>query len=211
MITMKSLAMRQKYIDIGNKSGKAKRLEQTIREKEERITASQVHLVALIRDLDVTRAEYRLACIDSPGLAEIKGMEFDKLMEHPDIEDFSMDENHINVLTGPIYIEYHRKVYDIGKFKITLAINPRNFVVQMRNLTRSLYGTAHPHIYDNGSPCLGNIQECLPQMVAEYKFAAAISVCIQFLKSVHEDAGHYSKITDWPLKQAEEKRQDVKG
>ena len=212
MITISS-EMRKKYIDIicNNGGSRVKNLEQLMRSKEERVISTQVALVNYIRDLGITREEYRLACIDTPGLAEIKGMEFDKLMQNPDIEDFSIDDKFINVLTGPIYIEYHNKVYDIGKFHITLSINPRSFLVKMKNVTRSLRGTAHPHVYDNGQPCLGNIQECLPNMIGEYQFGAAVLVCIQFLKSVNEDGGHYSKIEHWPLKEAEEKRENGQG
>lgn len=216
MIKKKSSVLRQKYIEISsNRASKIKNLEQLIRNKEERITKTQVVLVDYIRDLGTTMDEYRLACIDTPGLAEIKGLEFDKLMQHPDIEDILIDSDFIHVMTGPIYIEYQDKEYDIGKFKITLSVNPRNFIVEMKNLTRSVpgrerRGTAHPHIWSDGRPCLGNIQECLPHMVGEYQFAAAISVCIQFLKSVNEDAGHFSDIRDWPLK-ATEKRENVEG
>jgi hypothetical protein len=205
------LKMRQKYINAtSNRANRAKELLRLMRAKEERIVSTQTTLVGYIRDLEMSIIEYQAVLVEIPGLAEIKGAEFDKLMIHPDIESVLIENGYIQVCTGPICIEFDKKVYDIGKFKIDLSINPNNFVVKMTNLTRSLYGTAHPHIYENGNPCLGNIAECLPQMVGRYQFAAAINICIQFLKNVNEDKGHYSKITDWPLKKAEEKRKDDK-
>jgi len=211
-ILMDTILMRRKYIDLvsGNRLNKIKKLERLMRDKEEHVIAAQIDLVNYIRDLEEIRTEYQVARIDTPEFAEIKGIEFDRLMTHPDIEGLLIDENYITIFTGPIYIEYHNKVYDIGKFKIVLSINPRNFIVKMQNLTRSLNGTAHPHVYENGDPCLGNIQECLPQMIAGYQYAAAISVCIQYLKSVNEDGGHRSKITNWPLKKAKKEEENDK-
>jgi len=202
--------MRQKYIEIcsGPKLGKAERLERDIRSREMSINQVQVDLVRRLRALEGRRREHQALFIGPQENPEVKGAEFDKLVAHPDIESVSIYEKTINVFTGPIYITHNNKVRDIGRFKIELSINPTHYLVRMHNLTRKVRGCDHPHVNANGTPCLGNIQECIPNMIADRQFAAAVSVCIQYLKSTN-DGGHLSKITDWPLK-AEEKRKDGK-
>jgi hypothetical protein len=71
----------------------------------------------------------------------------------------------------------------------------------MMNLTRTPDGYHHPHIEAYGVPCLGNIQEVLPHMIAEHKYAAAVSVCIQYLKSYEcsDQYRPYSEIFNWPV------------
>jgi hypothetical protein len=207
----KKQAMRQKYMEItsGPRLERMEHLKHIIHDQEMRIRAVQIDLVKRLRDLEEKSKEYQLICADDQGTLENKGVEFDKLMANPDVVDISISGNYVNVLTGPIYIKHGDKVHDIGKFKIALAINPSQFIVKMHNLTRKIQGCDHPHIHDNGYPCLGNIQECLPQMVAARQFAAAISVCIQYLKSTN-DGGHYAHINHWPLKKVREKRENVK-
>jgi len=196
--------MRQKYIEIasGLRSKKAvEHLKHAIHDQEARIHAIQIDLVNNLRNLEGKNREYKVICEGDQGITENKGVEFDKLMANPDIVRIFIDDNYFTVWTRPIYIKYNNKIYDVGEFKIVLAINPTEFIVKMRNLTRKIKGYAHPHIRNNGRPCLGNIQECLPQMIAARQFAAAIFVCIQYLKSVN-DSGYYVNIHNWPLKMA---------
>lgn len=196
---------RKRYIEIssGPKPERAKKLVIEIHEQEHMVRQLQSDLVMRLRNLDAKRQEYQIISVGGQELFEGKGIEFDKLVQHPDIESVSINGNILEVLTGPIYIAHGPKVYDIGKFKISLPVNPNAYIVKMVNLTRKRRGTDHPHV-NNGNPCLGNIQECLPDIIASRQFAAAINVCIQYLKSSHE-GGHLSKLDSWPLKKTEKK------
>lgn len=204
-------AMRRKYMEIatGPKINKAQRLKQAIHNQEVAIDKVQVDLVSRLRNLETLVQEYQMVDVVTPESLENKGIEFDKLMANPDIVDISIKSGCIEVFTVPLDIVHGKHVYDIGRFKINLEINPTRYIVRFYNLTRVVEGCYHPHVYSNGQPCLGNIQECLPHMVANRQFAAAISVCIQYLRSVNE-GGHYCPITKWPLKKAEEKRGNEK-
>lgn len=160
----------------------------------------QHSLVEALRDLEAKREE--LAHINSSSTKRGRfAAEFDQLLTHPDIDRLEVRGKRIVVHTKPIQIEHGRSVYDIGRFEITISTDGSDHGVKMVNKTRRLDGAIdHPHVRC-GFPCLGNIQETVPHLIAEYQYAALISLCIQYLKSYEDSGGHrpYRQITDWPL------------
>ena len=182
--------------------------------------------VALFRDRDApakerlqraqTEAQYAeeqlRACMQSLEVAErqlattqaddntMRTAEFNKLLEHPDIESVAVGLDHIQVTTGPILIPFEGSTYALGAFAIRVQIYPEQTDVTIRNLTRIIGdGVDHPHIFQ-GVPCWGNVGPTLRLLLQEKRYPAVIALCIQFLKSYTDDAGApYLMIGNWPL------------
>ena len=56
-----------------------------------------------------------------------------------------------------------------------------------------------PHVFHNGRPCLGNMTEVIPELVANYEFAALAMVAIQFIESVNVNDSAGMHINKWPV------------
>jgi len=195
--------VRKKWVMLGcrPRTDTVKRLEQEIVTLEQGIYEYQKGLLTRVRM--VTEKKGEIAALLVTPSTETKEMEFDRLMECEDIENIIVDGNRIIVTTGQIDIEYRDTIYDIGKFVIYFAIDGGSgWLVRFKNLTREIGGHAHPHVETNGSPCLGNIKECMPHMLGSNQFGAAILVAIQYLKSyTYSEGGKpYVVINQWPKK-----------
>ena len=168
-------------------------------------------LVSRIRELEVKKLEF--AAMQIQPSVELKGAEFDNLLLHPDIHDIDLMGHAIVVTTKPIKIEHLGELYFIGRFQITLHVGTMSTcMLLMKNLDQNIQGHAHPHIESNGVPCLGNIKECMPQMIGANQFAAAINVAIQYLKSYtyDENGKPYILISRWPkINREKEKANEV--
>lgn len=93
---------------------------------------------------------------------------------------------------------------EIGKFRIEIYTNGNRGGIRWFNLTRkvdALNGAQmHPHIWKDGSACLGNIEEMVPRLIGSNEYAYLIQVAIEFVESVNtaDPAGRF--INNWPLK-----------
>jgi len=199
----KFVILRKKYAELCCKPrySEIKKTSDQITELEDRLGKYQRAIIEHIREINF-KQEMIEALKIIPDLHS-KEIEFDKLVEHPDIENISIDGESVVVFTKHIDIEYKNKVYSIGKFIIQLSTDARaGWVVMFKNLSNTIENCPHPHINSHGMPCLGNIQECLPHMIGAHQYAAAISVCIQYLKSYSNDndGKPYHNIEYWPIK-----------
>lgn len=198
--------LRTKYIDLCGNRGVSKRPIDSLRAEiialQDMIERTQRDLVANLRALEekVSAVATLEGALQATPAARF-GVEFDTLIKHPDVEKLNISDGKIIVTTKPITINHERRVYDIGVFDIAIDIAGR---VTFTNRTHRFgYNNGvldHPHVY-NGRPCLGNIKELVPSLIASHRYAALVSLCIQYLKSYEDDQGApYSKITRWPLK-----------
>jgi hypothetical protein len=172
--------------------------EDYIQNLESRAHEYQNLLIETIRAIEFKKEELK-------GLKTIpdmksKEIELKNLLTHPDIENIVIEDNRITVYTSNIEIEHDNCVYSMGKFIIYLSSgSTRGNIIKYQG-TSSHHGHPHPHINDDGQPCLGNIQECLPAMIAAYQYVAAVSVAIQYLKSYTQDGDGrpFTSIENWP-------------
>ncbi len=196
--------LKRKYMELCGYNRKAERvrtLKQETTKLRSAIEKCQEQLVDFLRKSEEKQRQLQVvAGTDEASLARF-GDEFDQLLKHPDIERLEVVGKKIVAYTGPIFINYRQVDYDIGRFKIAIDSVGKDGAVRMMNLTRTPDGYHHPHIKAYGVACLGNIQEVLPHMIAEHKYAAAVSVCIQYLKSYEKsDQYHpYMEIENWPV------------
>jgi hypothetical protein len=195
----------QRYVALfgPEKHDTAKQKAEACRKK---VDLAQQELIAAIRA--VTKVENELAMIAGTQASKELAEEFKKMCAAPEIERIVVQGTSILVSTRTIEIAHAGKVYDIGKFKLELRTNGEGGCVDMINLTRKVDGMFykqcdHPHVY-MAKPCLGNITQALPHIIAERKYPAAVSLCMQFLKSytAEEGANPYCKIDNWPVKRS---------
>ena len=199
-MTQNLAILKRKYMQLcgaKRKTSQIKTLKGEIKKLSTEIEGCQQQLVVSLRDLEEKQQDLQaLQGTDETGLTRF-AEEFDKLLEHPDIERLEINNKQIVVFTKPILIAYNKADYNIGRFKITIHTDGSRGGVRMINLTRTIDGYHHPHIQEHGVPCLGNIQEVIPHMIAEHKYPAMISICIQYLKSYDNSAPHIL-LNEWP-------------
>ena len=123
--------------------------------------------------------------------------EYDNLLATPHVENVKVEDKVISIYTDMITIHYVIKDYNIGKFRIDIHTDGSDLGVTAFNLTSPKNGCAHPHIkQEKGYCCLGNIQNGITKLLAEYQYVIVAQIMINFLHSYNEDSA-YNKIYQW--------------
>lgn len=145
----------------------------------------------------------RLSYLESDGKSELEkyGLEFDKLISLPKVIDVNVTDKSIQVLTDILYCADPRtgKVHEIGEFRIEIYPAGK---IRWFNLTRRIDGNKSdmhaPHVFPDGKACLGNAEEVLPELIANYEFSVVAMLAIQFIESVNVDDDAGKHINKWP-------------
>ncbi len=199
-----AVTIRQKYMELCGEEGKAKligQLEKEVERLQGEIDQHQKTLVYTVRLTIRKKDELDKLKNDSDKFSSRFGDEFDQLMKHPDVKGMDIDGIKLSIYTKNIQIEHEGRIYDIGEFEIDVYTDGSNGCINLKNLTRLIENRwSHPHVNYDGRPCLGNIHDTVPQMIAERKFAALTSVLIEYLKSYEasDDFRAYKTIDFWP-------------
>ena len=120
------------------------------------------------------------------------GSGFHQLLRLPEVREVRVKRGAVSFFTDTIHVEYQKKRYRLGRFRIDVAFDGSVFI---KNLTDPYETYDHPHVSE-GRPCLGNIQEWVRRLVEDYQFGAAAQVLIEYLKTV--TPGDWRKsITFW--------------
>ena len=128
--------------------------------------------------------------------------EYNKLKKLPDLEAVILHDEYIELHTKPIFIKHNDNLYRMGKYRVELYMDG---YVNITSTTNSKE-FCHPHVNEDGEPCLGNISDILPEMLAKRKYLAAATVMIEYLKS-YAQGGNYKPYLDiecFPKATAEE-------
>jgi hypothetical protein len=194
MIASQPNTIVKQYIELCVDSGRAK-LEKTVEKFEKEVTKAQNDLIAKIRKLEDERR--KLASLDDTSVQKLSE-DFTQLLKHPDIQSVDIVGKKIKVHTNMISIVHGKRSFRIGKFVIEMRTEFKRTkrdqsgyavkadsseLVRMTNVTAKVRGCFdHPHV-KYGVPCLGNLKAALPHVIAMHQYPAAISLCIQYLKS----------------------------
>jgi hypothetical protein len=118
--------------------------------------------------------------------AEDYGLEYDRFLKVGGVKDVLVVDGVIKVFTTHIYItpDKHPDTYDIGEFE--MKISPAGEEkIKFFNLTRKgkgdNYNVHHPHVREDGSPCLGNIKAMLNKLFEAGNYIGVAQLGIQFL------------------------------
>lgn len=125
-----------------------------------------------------------------------------KLTPEP-ISNIELDagDGRITVYTNDICIEHEDIDYDIGKFRID--IQPVESTIKFTNLEKKVHGYHHPHISQDGTPCLGNIASTVYYLLIHQDIYQLVTLLIGFLKSYNEH-NPYKTIEHWDPEYDEE-------
>ena len=196
--------LKRRYMELCGYNRKAVRIR-TLKQETTKLNSGvakcQEQLVTFLRRLEEKQRQLQAVQGTDEGSLDRYADEFEQLTKHPDIERLEISGRKIVIYTGQIFIEYRQVTYKIGKFKIAIDTLGKEGAVRMINLTGKHEGANHPHIDQGGVPCLGNIKEVIPHMIAQHQYAAAASVCIQYLKSYEYSESYkpYYEIENWPV------------
>jgi hypothetical protein len=99
------------------------------------------------------------------------------------------------------------KTYVLGHYRIELNLDAKkdeydeyyDSTIKMFNLDRQPEDYHHPHVDTDGTPCLGNLGQQLPEYVAHFEIEAAITLAIAFLQTLNPDDGGWVYIQNFPL------------
>lgn len=131
------------------------------------------------------------------------GKEFDKLVAMPALKSVSWRGSMLVVETRMIYCVDPRTghEHEIGEIKI--LIDSERAQVCFRNQTHQIAGLQPdmqaPHVFPTGKACLGNMDQAIPALVAKFEWAAAIHMCLHFLRAVNVDDPAGKHIDKWPV------------
>ena len=173
---------------------------------EEQVQNLQRQLVAKVRESMDAKRRVPLLEAQIGQEAQLYGAEFDKLLATPHVIDVDIvGGTKIRVFTDVLYCVDPRskKRHEIGAFRIEISLGD-DPLVRWFNLTRQVVAfdgqrCQAPHVFAGGRPCLGNVAEVFPALVAAYEFAAAAQVAIAFIQQVNTDDVAGSYISRWPL------------
>lgn len=208
-------ASRKLYVEVctGRHDRVLKDTAAAIKNTEQEVTKIQKSLVSNTRLLDENRRKLKQLKAMRPD-KKLYSKEFDKILAMPDVKEVIISGQKISVFTKRIYIAHGRTLRDIGNFRIDIFSD--NGYIKFYNLTRrsknedggEYENCHHPHVNCDGDPCLGNIEEAVPALIAEYQFAVVTILAIQYLQSYFEE-DCYSKVENWPLKKERGRKKDV--
>jgi len=158
----------------------------------------QEQLVRKIREQNGHQRKLQQMTSSRSDAVEAYGKEFDRLLEVPKVRDVRVRDGVVQVFTDTLYCDDPRTTttHEIGHFRIEFQPNG---TVRWVNLDRQVNNMQAPHVFPDGTACLGNMHEVIPELVANYEYAALVMVCIQFVESVNVDDSAGTRINDWPI------------
>lgn len=177
-----------------------------IKQGHDRIAQLQQELVRAIRETQ--GKELKLEQLQSAQCDQIEryGVEYDRLLTVKKVKSVRISDGEVKVFTDTLFCTDPRSdlCHEIGAFEIRIPTNGSGGV-RWFNLTRRVDGykdqQSAPHIWSDGSACLGNTQEIFPELIASYEFATVAMVAIQFVESVNTDDSAGKHIDRWPVKE----------
>lgn len=198
--------IRRNYVTVCRKRVDVRRreLESELSTHREAIKAAQQALTESIRE--GKRLRFELDNFDryAQEIDQTLSSEFDTLLKMPMVSGLRWRGQFMHILTKHVYCEHptSHDIYDIGKFEI--VIDTRISEVRMFNKTRQVRSYSSqdmhaPHVFANGRPCLGTLDNDLPLFISNYNWAPLFDLCIAYLESVNLSDAAGRGIPRWPI------------
>jgi hypothetical protein len=103
------------------------------------------------------------------------------------------DDGFIKAFTGPVSIEYQGHEFPLGCYEIAISNACDVKIEALEEHPDASF--PHPHVAEDGYPCLGNISATLPSLLASMRIAEALQLIYEFLSSYSPETGPYEKIS----------------
>lgn len=174
-------------------------LRQQIQERKARIQALRKQLA---HEISAARSKERRMLTDESVNLEEFGLEYENLMKVKYVKDVKVEKDAIVILTEVLNCRDERTgiYHEMGAFKISLPMNGTS--PRWQNLTRQVNGMRTgqhaPHVWADGSACLGNTQDIFPRLFAQRQWSIAAQLAIEFVQAANtsDAAGKY--VNSWP-------------
>lgn len=191
----KSIAriMRTTEVFTGKHSDRSKEL---LKQFNKTARAARSKEQALLRDMNVS--------------TRVFGDEYEALLNIPKVKDVKVEGKSVIVLTELLHCKDDRTgyIHEIGAFSIELPMGGSS--PKWTNLTRristpkaSQYHLSRdqhaPHVWGDGSACLGNTRDIFSKLLRDRQFAIAAQLAIEFVESANTaDDGSGAWVHLWP-------------
>jgi len=134
---------------------------------------------------------------------------FNSLCQHKYIKYLAIKDGFLILFTNTIFIYDNGTYYEIGRFKIKIALSTGsssttsiNNNINITNLDRLVHGYEsnmhHPHIL-NAGPCFGNAGHYILEAFHSHDLLQLVEILISFLSSVNTSDSAGASINNWPL------------
>jgi hypothetical protein len=115
------------------------------------------------------------------------------------------------VFTETIIMTHKNLAFEIGEFRIDIDLSGKG--MRFFNLTHpkpdKKCELQHPNVWPDGIPCLGNIKEAIPPLIAQREMATVVVLSLQYLETLNlEDARTRRKFFYWPMVGESEEERD---
>jgi hypothetical protein len=102
------------------------------------------------------------------------------------------DDCTVTAVTCPITIEHEGHEFEMGRYSITIDNRCEVNIKALDPHPNASY--PHPHIAQDGYPCLGSIMGDIPKLLGSMRIAEALVLLHEFLCSYSSEGGPYEKI-----------------
>lgn len=202
--------LRAKYVELASRRNTMviAKLKSDATSLQTNITETTTQLGQLLFKRDKTMRDIKHAEDDSVSDTAALAREYDNIVKMPFIKKVRFVGNTVVATTDVVFVTDPRsqKEHEIGTFKITLDLD--RVMASMLNQVRRVKGYEdrdmhHPHVFPDGNPCLGSLQESLPNLLREFRMCDAIGLIWGYLCSVNVEDGAGKHVHKWPLSEAQ--------
>jgi len=165
-------------------------------EREERQTRFRERMLACLR-------EEQILLRNESRPQEMLAEEFDRLMELASVVNVVVVPGWLTVETSVLFCRDPRTdiLHEIGAFDIHIPTEAGD--IRWYNRDRKVHAHSAdmqaPHVFKDGSACLGNVKDLFPKLIARRDFSTAVQVAIAFIESVNVDDQAGQFVNCWPI------------
>ncbi len=170
-----------------------------LQERKANVQALRKRLTHAISE---ARAKERKLLTDENVNLDEFGIEYENLMKVKYVKDVKVEGNAIVIYTDILDCKDERThiMHEIGAFKISLPFT--GSMPSWKNLTRTVNGMKAgqhaPHVWPDGTACLGNTADIFPKLFAQRQWSIAAQLAIEFVQAANTSDAAGKHISSWP-------------
>jgi hypothetical protein len=201
--------IKAQYVDICSKKITARLRDMDTEYKQYDVEVAEAQKVIVDRLRDMRRLQAELSSVDAytKNMKAQLAKEFDNLFKISHVKNVKFRGNKLTVSTDIICCVHPKtnKEHEVGAFDIVVdtITSQLLFFNKTRRVDAFKPAMNGPHLFPDGTPCLGSMKEIIPRLVASYEWSAAIQMAIAFVESVNLDDAAGAYIDRWPLSPAQ--------
>lgn len=156
----------------------------------------------LTHAISEARAKERQLLTDENVNLDEFGIEYENLMKVKYVKDVQVENNAIVIYTDILNCKDERTgiLHEIGAFRIALPFT--GVMPSWKNQTRLVNGMKAgqhaPHVWPDGTACLGNTADIFPKLFAQRQWSIAAQLAIEFVQAANTSDSAGKHISSWP-------------